>query len=91
LTVFPPTGTRRPCRDRTVPAKYNRLPPIDAETYSSVGIAVSNPVTVRWRADQFKPGSITQSERLAKYNRLLAIESETGWPVVRWPAGGALR
>jgi enolase len=38
-----------------------------------------------WSGDQFKPGSITQSERLAKYNRLLAIESETGWPVVRWP------
>ena len=38
-----------------------------------------------WQGDQFKPGSITQSERLAKYNRLLAIESETGWPIVRWP------
>jgi len=37
-----------------------------------------------WRGDQFKPGSITQSERLAKYNRLLAIGSETGWPVARW-------
>jgi enolase len=48
-------------------------------------------LAVGWRGDQFKPGSITQSERLAKYNRLLAIEAETGWPVVRWPAGGALR
>jgi len=48
-------------------------------------------LAVGWRGDQFKPGSITQSERLAKYNRLLAIESETGWPVVRWPVGGALR
>jgi enolase len=38
-----------------------------------------------WRGDQFKPGSITQSERLAKYNRLLAIESETGWPMAQWP------
>lgn len=38
-----------------------------------------------WRGDQFKPGSITQSERLAKYNRLLAIESETGWPMAKWP------
>ncbi|HUO29080.1 MAG TPA: phosphopyruvate hydratase [Bryobacteraceae bacterium] len=38
-----------------------------------------------WRGDQFKPGSITQSERLAKYNRLLAIEAETGWPLVGWP------
>lgn len=42
-------------------------------------------LAVGWRADQFKPGSITQSDRLAKYNRLLAIEAETGWPVVRWP------
>jgi enolase len=42
-------------------------------------------LAVGWRGDQFKPGSITQSERLAKYNRLLAIEGETGWPVVRWP------
>ncbi|MGA3076339.1 MAG: phosphopyruvate hydratase [Bryobacteraceae bacterium] len=42
-------------------------------------------LAVGWRGDQFKPGSITQSERLAKYNRLLAIEAETQWPVVRWP------
>jgi enolase len=47
-------------------------------------------LAVGWRADQFKPGSITQSERLAKYNRLLAIEAETGWPVVRWPARGTV-
>ncbi len=37
-----------------------------------------------WSADQIKVGSITQSERLAKYNRLLAIEAETGWPVRSW-------
>jgi enolase len=47
-------------------------------------------LAVGWRGDQFKAGSITQSERLAKYNRLLAIEAETGWPVVGWP-GGTLR
>jgi len=41
-------------------------------------------LAVGWRGDQCKPGSITQSERLAKYNRLLAIESETGWPVSPW-------
>ena len=29
-----------------------------------------------WAADYIKVGSITQSERLAKYNRLLAIEAE---------------
>lgn len=38
-----------------------------------------------WRGDQFKAGSIAQSERLAKYNRLLAIERETHWPVTKWP------
>ena len=41
-----------------------------------------------WSGDQFKNGSITRSERLAKYNRLLAIEAETGYPIVRWPAAG---
>ncbi len=43
-------------------------------------------LAVGWRGDQLKVGSITQSERLAKYNRLLAIEAETGWPMVKWPA-----
>jgi enolase len=38
-------------------------------------------IAAGWSADQIKVGSITQSERLAKYNRLLAIESETQWPV----------
>ena len=38
-----------------------------------------------WRGDQFKNGSITQSERLAKYNRLLAIEAETGAPLISRP------
>lgn len=38
-----------------------------------------------WRADQFKNGSIRQSERLAKYNRLLEIAEETGWPLTDWP------
>lgn len=42
-------------------------------------------LAVGWGADQIKIGSITQSERLAKYNRLLEIEKETGWPVVNWP------
>jgi enolase len=42
-------------------------------------------LAVGWGADQIKIGSITQSERLAKYNRLLEIESETGWSVVNWP------
>ncbi|MBX3748669.1 MAG: phosphopyruvate hydratase [Opitutaceae bacterium] len=40
-------------------------------------------LAVGWGADFIKVGSITQSERLAKYNRLLAIEAETGLPLVR--------
>lgn len=42
-------------------------------------------LAVGWGCDQFKNGSITQSERLAKYNRLLEIEQTTGFPVSRWP------
>jgi enolase len=43
-------------------------------------------LAVGWGGDQIKVGSITQSERLAKYNRLLAIEAETELPVVNWPS-----
>ena len=39
-----------------------------------------------WAGDQFKNGSVTQSERLAKYNRLLALERNTSLPLVRWPS-----
>ncbi|MBM3821795.1 MAG: phosphopyruvate hydratase [Verrucomicrobia bacterium] len=42
-------------------------------------------LAVGWNADQIKIGSITQSERLAKYNRLLALESETQLPLNPWP------
>lgn len=42
-------------------------------------------LAVGWSGDQIKVGSITQSERLAKYNRLLKIESQTQLPVVQWP------
>jgi len=42
-------------------------------------------LAVGWGGDQFKNGSITQSERLAKYNRLLAIEQEVDLPIVKWP------
>jgi enolase len=38
-------------------------------------------LAVAW-GDQIKVGSITQSERLAKYNRLLEIEAATGFAVV---------
>jgi enolase len=43
-------------------------------------------LSVGWRGDQLKVGSITGGERLAKYNRLLAIEAETNHPIVAWPA-----
>jgi enolase len=43
-------------------------------------------LAVGWGGDQIKVGSITQSERLAKYNRLLEIEAETGFGVMGWPA-----
>jgi len=42
-------------------------------------------LAVGWGGDQVKIGSITQSERLAKYNRLLEIESETVLPLADWP------
>jgi enolase len=45
-------------------------------------------LAVGWGADQFKNGSIRQSERLAKYNRLLEIEEATRWPLARWPGRG---
>jgi len=35
-------------------------------------------LSVGWSGDHLKVGSITQSERLAKYNRLLIIEAESG-------------
>ncbi len=38
-------------------------------------------LSVGWGGDQIKVGSIAQSERLAKYNRLLAIEAETKLPI----------
>ena len=42
-------------------------------------------LAVGWGGDQIKIGSITQSERLAKYNRLLMIEHETNFPMNQWP------
>lgn len=38
-------------------------------------------LAVGWQGDQIKIGSITQSERLAKYNRLLQIEAGTRMPL----------
>jgi enolase len=42
-------------------------------------------LAVGWGGNQIKIGSITQSERLAKYNRLLEIEVETALPLAGWP------
>jgi enolase len=43
-------------------------------------------LAVGWGGDQIKVGSVRQSERLAKYNRLLEIESQTSLKPVNWPA-----
>ncbi|MBA3848253.1 MAG: phosphopyruvate hydratase, partial [Planctomycetes bacterium] len=43
-------------------------------------------LAVGWRGDQIKIGSITRSERLAKYNRLLAIEADAKLPLAPWAA-----
>jgi len=44
-------------------------------------------LVVGWSGDQSKAGSLTQSERLSKYNRLLAIEAELHLPVRAWTLG----
>jgi len=44
-------------------------------------------IALGWQGDALKVGSVTQSERLAKWNRLLALERETGLPVTPWPNG----
>ena len=41
-------------------------------------------LAVGWAGDQIKVGSITRSERLAKYNRLLAIEASARLPLAPW-------
>lgn len=40
-------------------------------------------LAIGWAGDYIKVGSITRSERLAKYNRLLHIEAQTGLPIKR--------
>ena len=42
-------------------------------------------LAVGWSGDQIKVGSLARSERLAKWNRLLAIERQTGLPMISWP------
>lgn len=41
-------------------------------------------LAVGWSADQIKIGSLTRSERLAKYNRLLAMEASEGFLLQTW-------
>ncbi len=42
-------------------------------------------LAVGWSGDHIKVGSIRQSERLSKYNRLLAIEQDACLPMATWP------
>jgi enolase len=42
-------------------------------------------LAVGWSGQQIKVGSIRQSDRLAKYNRLLAIEDALALPMAAWP------
>ena len=42
-------------------------------------------LAVGWQAEALKVGSVTRSERLAKWNRLLTLERETGLPLTPWP------
>ena len=40
-------------------------------------------LAVGWGAEYLQAGAVAGSERLAKYNRLLAIEKKTRWPIYR--------
>lgn len=42
-------------------------------------------LAVGWNGNQIKVGSIAQSDRLAKYNRLLELEALTRLPLAPWP------
>ena len=42
-------------------------------------------LAVGWGGDQLKVGSVTRSERLAKWNRILTIADATAWPLAPWP------
>jgi enolase len=42
-------------------------------------------LAIGWGGDQLKVGSVTRSERLAKWNRLLTVADATGWPLAPWP------
>ncbi len=40
-------------------------------------------LAIGWGAEYLQAGALAGSERLAKYNRLLAIEKKTRWPIYR--------
>jgi enolase len=42
-------------------------------------------LAIGWGGDQLKVGSVTRSERLAKWNRLLTVADERGWRLAPWP------
>jgi enolase len=46
-------------------------------------------LAVGWGAEYLQAGAAAGSERLAKYNRLLAIEKKTRWPIYRRGAPGS--
>jgi enolase len=42
-------------------------------------------LAIGWGGDQLKVGSVTRSERLAKWNRLLTVADNTQWSLAPWP------
>ena len=48
-------------------------------------------LAIGWGGDQLKVGSVTRSERLAKWNRLLTVADETEWTLAPWPTGTPVR
>jgi len=47
-------------------------------------------LAIGWGGDQLKVGSITRSERLAKWNRLLIVEARRGMAMRSWPSSKPL-
>jgi enolase len=46
-------------------------------------------LAIGWGGDQLKVGSVTRSERLAKWNRLLTVADETAWTLAPWPTAAS--
>ena len=73
--------------ERLAPAYFSKGPGIAFAIRASTALFGANEFGVRF----FSPvlGSITRSERLAKWNRLLTIEADTRLPVNPWPGPAA--